>query len=353
VGAPGGQLTEAEAQEAAVQAMIGLEVLPTRDPIVRPGADEDPLLALESRLEQLGSASGGEGRWNCPAHRERLGFSLAVGRARNGMDVVLHCFAGCSTQRVLTVLGWEMRDLYHPENRKERWITRDVFGRPLDGQEDVDKKTHFQENLRRSTSSCPTRDSESTSSCPRPLVHGPLPEDADKDTRWFATDLLALIQERVSSGNLQAVPYSCRFGAERRGWPTSKKSPAGATVASDLVKKVNRILKALVEAGTFQREEMRPRGQPRGTYAYMLPSETPMIRPRPEAPAVGVEPVVQPGEVVRKQRVVDQAQPVRRQDLGVVASGDGAAARDDGAASYAGGELHAAGIPSPPYTRRN
>ncbi len=272
VGAPGGQLTEADAQEAAVQAMFGLEVLPTRDPIVRPGADEDPLPALESRLEQLGSGSGGEGRWSCPAHRERLGFSLTVGRARNGMDVVLHCFGGCSTQRVLTVLGWEMRELYHPENRKERWITRDVFGRPLDGQDDVDKKTHFQENL------------GSTSSCPRPLVHGPLPEGADEDTRWFAADLLAFIEERVSSGNVQAVPYSCRFGAERRGWPTSKKSPTGASVASDQVKKVNRILKALVEAGTFQREEMRPRGQPRGTYAYMLPSETPVIRPGPEVP---------------------------------------------------------------------
>jgi hypothetical protein len=67
---------------------------------------------LLTRLEKIKRT--GQGRWlgRCPAHDDRSP-SLAVRELDDG--VLLHCFAGCSVQEIISSVGLELTDLF-PQN---------------------------------------------------------------------------------------------------------------------------------------------------------------------------------------------------------------------------------------------
>ena len=178
---------------------------------------------------------------------------------------------------------------------------------------------------------------------PRPVGLGAMPTGASEAMRAVAADIALLIGLRLAVDDDRPLIYSARFCAWRMGW----KILSGEWDK----RRANRVINKLLEAGVIEWVGEMPRSKAR-LYAPR-PLQPTVVRPGPEVPAVGGKPVVQPGEVVSQQRVVDQAQPVRRQDLGVVAASDGAGAREDRSASDAGWELHPSGIPSPPFTRRN
>jgi hypothetical protein len=56
----------------------------------------------------------GPGRWVacCPSHKDRTA-SLSVRELDNG-TLLLHCFAGCSVDAVVTAMGLRMEDLFPP-----------------------------------------------------------------------------------------------------------------------------------------------------------------------------------------------------------------------------------------------
>jgi hypothetical protein len=54
----------------------------------------------------------------CPAHDDN-GPSLSLREGDDGR-VILHCFAGCSAQSVVTALGLSMADLFPPTNQPRR-----------------------------------------------------------------------------------------------------------------------------------------------------------------------------------------------------------------------------------------
>jgi hypothetical protein len=70
-----------------------------------------PLLEKVKHTEQ--------GRWlaRCPAHDDRSP-SLAVRELDDGR-VLLHCFAGCSVQEIVSSVGLELSDLF-PQNEIPR-----------------------------------------------------------------------------------------------------------------------------------------------------------------------------------------------------------------------------------------
>ena len=70
----------------------------------------EPIDVVIARL--LDAHATGHGRWTarCPAHPDRRP-SLSI-RAGDDGQVLLHCFAGCATERVLTALGLAWTDLF-------------------------------------------------------------------------------------------------------------------------------------------------------------------------------------------------------------------------------------------------
>jgi hypothetical protein len=177
---------------------------------------------------------------------------------------------------------------------------------------------------------------------PRPVRLGPLPAEATESMRLVAEDIALLLGLRIAVDDDRPLMYSTWFCAWRMGW---KVSSGGWDK-----KRASRVLNKLVSAGVISHVGDMPRTK---TRLYAPPLEPAVVRPGPEVPALGIEPVVQPCVEVREQAIVDHAEAVLRNDLGVVASRDGAAAGDNGATTYAGGELHAPEIPAPPYARRN
>ena len=83
-----------------------------QDPHEQDGARQrlDLVLArLRSRGSRVRCVRDGRYRAQCPAHDDRnpsLTVSLKSDR------VLLHCFGGCSTRRVVSELGLQWRDLY-------------------------------------------------------------------------------------------------------------------------------------------------------------------------------------------------------------------------------------------------
>lgn len=53
----------------------------------------------------------------CPAHTDQQA-SLSIGTGEDGR-VLLHCFAGCTTEQIVSALGLTLRDLF-PQNGQGR-----------------------------------------------------------------------------------------------------------------------------------------------------------------------------------------------------------------------------------------
>jgi hypothetical protein len=70
------------------------------------------LADFQSVLDRLGIAScnGEKAMSFCPAHEDRTNPSLSL-RAENGR-LLLHCFAGCHPEDILSEIGLQMKDLF-------------------------------------------------------------------------------------------------------------------------------------------------------------------------------------------------------------------------------------------------
>ena len=85
---------------------------------------------LLSRLDRVKSFGAGKWRARCPAHGSNKNSSLSIAD-RDGR-VLLHCFAGCSTEAVLAALGLTLRDLFdrplgeYPREHSRPWKPSDV-----------------------------------------------------------------------------------------------------------------------------------------------------------------------------------------------------------------------------------
>ena len=64
---------------------------------------------LISRLDGVKETGRGKYLSRCPSHNDRSP-SLAIKEGDDGR-VLLHCFAGCETQNVLSAIGLEFRDI--------------------------------------------------------------------------------------------------------------------------------------------------------------------------------------------------------------------------------------------------
>lgn len=73
----------------------------------------DPLSLVLSLLTCV-HATGAQYRARCPGHLSRS-LSLSVRRSGRDGRVLIHCFAGCDTEKVLRAVGLTFRDLY-PKN---------------------------------------------------------------------------------------------------------------------------------------------------------------------------------------------------------------------------------------------
>jgi len=92
-----------------------------------------------SRLEKVRAI--GADRWMacCPAHDDKTP-SLVITDA--GDKILMHCYAGCSTDEILTALGMKWSDLYRDEwmaAREAAYASRKPLGKadPLAVEENV------------------------------------------------------------------------------------------------------------------------------------------------------------------------------------------------------------------------
>jgi len=69
---------------------------------------------IVSRLESCRPAGNGKWMARCPAHADK-GPSLSIRDVGDGRTL-LHCFAGCGANDVLTAIGLELSDLYPPSD---------------------------------------------------------------------------------------------------------------------------------------------------------------------------------------------------------------------------------------------
>jgi putative DNA primase/helicase len=72
-----------------------------------------PVSLVLSRLE--GVRQNGKDRWmaRCPAHEDHTP-SLSVGEGDDGR-VLIHCWAGCATAKIIDTLGLTWNDLYESQ----------------------------------------------------------------------------------------------------------------------------------------------------------------------------------------------------------------------------------------------
>lgn len=82
---------------------------------------------VENLLARLEKVKGRNNSWTarCPAHADGSP-SLAVRQAEDGR-VLLHCFAGCETESVLSAVGMSMSDLFPPDEKRKQYP---VEGKP-------------------------------------------------------------------------------------------------------------------------------------------------------------------------------------------------------------------------------
>jgi hypothetical protein len=75
---------------------------------------ESPIDTLLVILEDVRQTAKGQWLCRCPAHHDKSA-SLSVRELETG-KILIHCFAGCDTQEILSVLGLEFTDLYPIED---------------------------------------------------------------------------------------------------------------------------------------------------------------------------------------------------------------------------------------------
>jgi hypothetical protein len=73
-------------------------------------------MSVEDLLSRLSKVKGRAGSWtaSCPAHADKSP-SLAI-REESG-KVLLHCFAGCTPDAIVTAVGMDMTDLFPPREQ--------------------------------------------------------------------------------------------------------------------------------------------------------------------------------------------------------------------------------------------
>jgi hypothetical protein len=87
-------------------------------------------VSLEIVLQRLDRLTRSGAGWTarCPAHEDRHN-SLSVSEGAEGR-VLLHCFAGCSTENVCEAIGLELRDLFAPGDGRGALFPRRVPAPP-------------------------------------------------------------------------------------------------------------------------------------------------------------------------------------------------------------------------------
>jgi len=199
------------------------------------GHADDPLVKMLAALEAHGCRGRGP-NWQCPAHEDRSP-SLRIARGRNGA-LVIHCHAGCDPAQVLAKLGLGWPDLYPAEQR-----TAAAAPRP--------DLAELEAMHRRGALALPH------------VELGPMPDDADMDMRAIAEDVRYLLALNAAAGERRPLPYSCRFAADRKGWPGGYK-------------RASRAIRRLMDAGVIERAgALQPRGgQARGTLLLVAPDRS-------------------------------------------------------------------------------
>ncbi len=70
------------------------------------------------RLENVQRLGDHEAKANCPCHASKSKASLSVKVANDGR-ILLHCFGGCETERIVEAMGLEMRDLMPDDDHRQ------------------------------------------------------------------------------------------------------------------------------------------------------------------------------------------------------------------------------------------
>lgn len=235
----------------------------------------DPLEVVKDRLAERGCHGRGA-NWQCPAHPDR-NPSLSVGRGRK-LAVVLRCHAGCTIEAILAALGLTKQDQYWPADR-------------IQAAEPRPNLAHLEEQYRRGEL------------IPEPVELGELPAGHTPDMWRIAEDVRLILGLNAAAGERRPAPYGCGFAADRMGWPNGRM-------------RANRVIRALIEAGVLDRPgELLPRGHARGTTLLAQPC------------TLHVKVPAEPTSEVVHQPPMDRAQPIGREHLGMVASGNGAGPR--------------------------
>jgi hypothetical protein len=80
-----------------------------------------PIDLVLTRAEQFGVKSSGKGRWRMrgACHDAKRTLSVAIAESPDGA-VLLHCFGGCSVDRILSVLDLQAHELFPPRAQPGR-----------------------------------------------------------------------------------------------------------------------------------------------------------------------------------------------------------------------------------------
>jgi len=75
---------------------------------------------LDRILSRLNQVRGRKGSWtaSCPAHKDKSP-SLAIRQAEDGR-VLMHCFAGCSVDKVVGAIGFDLSDLFPDDDKRQK-----------------------------------------------------------------------------------------------------------------------------------------------------------------------------------------------------------------------------------------
>lgn len=87
-------------------------------------ANESPIEKVLARLDAVRETGPGKWTARCPAHEDRSP-SLSISEAEDG-KVLLHCFAGCSFDDIVTAMGLTQADLFATKPNGKDYVPRAV-----------------------------------------------------------------------------------------------------------------------------------------------------------------------------------------------------------------------------------